>query len=76
MQSRGPVETFRISGIARFGAVSSIGGATLAGFDLPTAQSLFDKVGQLDQIRIAAKSGVTPEELVAQVREILPKDAR
>ena len=76
VQSRGPVETFRISGIARYGAVSSIGGATLAGFDLPTAQSLFDKVGQLDQIRIAAKSGVTPEELVAQVREILPKDAQ
>ena len=76
VQSRGPVETFRISGIARYGAVSSIGGATLAGFDLPTAQNLFDKVGQLDQIRIAAKSGVTPEELVAQVREILPKDAQ
>jgi putative ABC transport system permease protein len=76
VQSRGPVETFRISGIARYGAVSSIGGATLAGFDLPTAQNLFDKVGQLDQIRIAAKSGVTPEELVAQVRETLPKDAQ
>jgi putative ABC transport system permease protein len=76
VQSRGPVETFRISGIARYGAVSSIGGATLAGFELPTAQSLFDKVGQLDQIRIAAKSGVTPEELVAQVKPILPKDTQ
>ena len=67
VQSRGPVEKFRISGIANYGAVSSIGGATLAGFDLPTAQSLFDKVGQLDQIRIAAKSGVSPEQLVAEV---------
>ena len=43
---RGPVEKFRISGIVKFGSVSSIGGATLAGFDLPTAQQLFDKVGQ------------------------------
>jgi putative ABC transport system permease protein len=76
VQSRGPVMTFRISGIARYGAVSSIGGATLAGFDLPTAQSLFDKVGQLDQIRISAKSGVSPDALVAQVREILPKDTQ
>ncbi len=76
VQSRGPVETYRISGIARYGAVSSIGGATLAGFDLPTAQSLFDKVGQLDQIRISAKSGVSPEELVAQVKQILPKDTQ
>jgi putative ABC transport system permease protein len=76
VQSRGPVVTFRISGIARYGAVSSIGGATLAGFDLATAQSLFDKVGQLDQIRISAKPGVSPEALVEQVRQILPKDAQ
>ena len=55
VQARGPVEKFRISGIAKFGAVSSIGGATLAGFDLPTAQSLFDKDGKLDQIRVAAE---------------------
>ena len=72
VQSRGPVERFRISGIVKFGAVSSIGGATLAGFDLKTAQELFDKVGRLDQIRMAAKGGVSPQELIAQVRKILP----
>jgi putative ABC transport system permease protein len=72
VQSRGPVVKFRISGIAKYGAVSSIGGATLAGFDLRTAQALFDKQGKLDQIRIAAKSGVSPQQLVAEVRTILP----
>ena len=72
VQSRGPVLRMRISGIVKFGAVSSIGGATLAGFDLKTAQGLFDKEGRLDQIRMAAKSGVSPQRLVAQVREILP----
>ncbi len=72
VQARGPVERLRISGIAKFGAVSSIGGATLAGFDLGTAQKLFDKVGQLDQIRIAKKRGVTEEKLLAEVRRILP----
>ncbi len=41
-------------------SVSSIGGATLAGFDLATAQRLFDKEGKLDQIRVAAKPGVSP----------------
>jgi len=76
VQSRGPVEQFKISGIARYGAVSSIGGATLAGFDLRTAQTLFGKAGQLDQIRVAAKSGVTPAELIGQIREILPKDTQ
>jgi putative ABC transport system permease protein len=72
VQSRGPVVKLRISGIAKYGAVSSIGGATLAGFDLKTAQSLFDKPGKLDQIRIAKKSGVSETKLLAEVRSILP----
>ena len=46
-------------GIVKFGSVSTIGGATLAGFDLPTAQRLFDKPGKLDEIAVAAKPGVT-----------------
>ncbi len=69
---QGPVEKFRISGLVKFGAVDSIGGATLAGFDLPTAQRLFDKAGQLDQIRVAAKPGVTPAKLLAEIRAVLP----
>ena len=70
---RGPdVEQLRISGLVKFGSVSSIGGATLAGFDLATAQRLFDKEGKLDQIRAAAKPGVAPAKLIEQIREILP----
>jgi putative ABC transport system permease protein len=76
VQSRGPVVRFRISGIAKFGAVSSIGGATLAGFDLQSAQKLFDKEGKLDQIRIAGKHGVSPEKLIAEVRTILPPETQ
>jgi putative ABC transport system permease protein len=72
VQVEGPVEQLKISGIVKFGAVSSIGGATLAGFDLATAQRLFDKEGKLDQIRAAAKPGVSPAKLIAQIREILP----
>ena len=72
VQAQGPVERFRVSGLVKFGAVSTIGGATLAGFDLPTAQRLFDKTGKLDQIRVGAKSGVSPDELVAAIRPILP----
>ena len=72
MQSRGPVVKLRISGIAKYGAVSSIGGATLAGFDLKTAQSLFDKTGKLDQIRIAKKPSVSEDKLLAEVKSILP----
>ena len=72
VQADGPVETFRISGLVRFGAVATIGGATLAGFDLPTAQRLFGKEGKLDQIRVAAKPGVASATLVAQIQRILP----
>ncbi|MGY4770713.1 ABC transporter permease [Kribbella sp. CWNU-51] len=72
VQARGPAQQMRISGLVEFGAVSSIGGATLAGFDLGTAQRLFDKPGKLDQILIAAKSGTSDQQLVDAVRPILP----
>jgi putative ABC transport system permease protein len=72
VQAEGPTEQLRISGFVKFGTVSSIGGATLAGFNLPTAQHLFAKPGKLDQIRVAAKEGVAPDALVAEIKKILP----
>jgi putative ABC transport system permease protein len=68
VQGEGPVRRMRLSGIFLFGGSTSIGGATLAGFELKTAQLLFDKVGELDQIRVQAKQGVSPAQLVAQIR--------
>ena len=41
VQAEGPVNRLKISGLVKFGSVSTIGGATLSGFDLPTAQRLF-----------------------------------
>ena len=38
-------ETFTITGIARFGTANNLAGATLAAFDLPTAQALFGEAG-------------------------------
>ncbi|MEU4192479.1 FtsX-like permease family protein [Kribbella sp. NPDC026611] len=72
VQARGPLQRMRISGLVEFGAVSSIGGATLAGFDLGTAQHLFDKAGKLDQILIAAKSGTGKQQLIDAVQRVLP----
>ena len=48
-------------------AVLNSGGATLSGFNLPTAQKLFQRVGKLDQIRAKAKPGVTPAQLATQI---------
>nr|WP_275402349.1 ABC transporter permease [Streptomyces sp. SID13031] len=72
VQARGEVQPMRISGLVEFGAVSSIGGATLAGFQLPTAQRLFDKPGKLDQILLKAKSGTSPQQLIDAVQKVLP----
>ncbi|HEY2653424.1 MAG TPA: FtsX-like permease family protein [Solirubrobacteraceae bacterium] len=74
--ARGPEEHFRIAGTVNFGGVSSLGGATLAIFTLPTAQRIFNKPNQFDQIVLAAASGVSPQELVNVVRPLLPADAQ
>ena len=76
VQSEGPVKKFHISGIVKFGSASSLGGATLAGFSLSAAQDLFQKPGRLDEIAIAKKPGVTEQELLQQVRSVLPKTAQ
>jgi putative ABC transport system permease protein len=72
IQGAGREQELDISGIVKFGSVSTIGGATLAGFDLPTAQRIFDKEGKLDEIAVAARSGVSDEQLVQDLRPILP----
>ncbi|MCW2976375.1 MAG: transporter permease, partial [Actinomycetia bacterium] len=74
--TRGPLQRFRITGLVRFGGLSSLGGATLAIFDLPTAQRIFHKQGQLDSIGIAGKPNVTPAQLVAEVQPLLPATAQ
>ena len=74
--ARGPVVDYKIAGIVKIGGVSSLGGATMAIFDFPTAQKIFHKAGLLDGIDIAAKPGVKPSELVQEIRPILPPTAQ
>jgi putative ABC transport system permease protein len=76
VQAEGPVQRVRVAGIVQFSSGLTIGGATLAGFDLPTAQRLFSKEGRLDEIAVAARRGVEPEELVRQIEEVLPAGAQ
>ncbi|HMB18282.1 MAG TPA: FtsX-like permease family protein [Gaiellaceae bacterium] len=76
VQAEGASQKLRISGFVRFGSVSTIGGATLAGFNLPTAQELFGKRGRLDEISVAAKPDVSDTELVQALRDVLPPTAQ
>ena len=68
----GPVRNFEIVGIAQYGGVDSIGSATFAIFDVPTAQTLVGKENELDEIFVAAKEGVSPEQLARDLRTSLP----
>ena len=70
------VQDFAITGVATFSSSSSIGASTIAIFDVPTAQDLFHKDGQFDEIQVAAKAGVPPGKLVAEIRPLLPQTAK
>ena len=74
--ARGPVQQYTIAGIVKIGGVSSLGGATMAIFDFPTAQRIFHKEGLLDGIDVAAKPGVKPAELVNEIKPLLPPTAQ
>ena len=73
--SHGPVESFKLTGIATYGNQESLGTATFAVFTIPEAQRLFDREGQYDAIWIAAKPGVSPETLVDDLQPLLPPNA-
>ena len=70
----GPAQEFTIVGIAKYGDLSSIGGATFAIFDVPTAQQLLDKEGELDAVTAAAAEGTTPEQLTQRIQAELGSD--
>src|SRR5579862_1058050 len=70
--ARGAEQHFKITGTVKLGGAASLGGATLAVFDRPTAGRLFNKVGKLDEIDVAAKPGVSPATLVKEIGTVLP----
>ena len=69
-QAFGPAREFAITGIAELPNVS-VGGATFAIFDQPTAQQLFHKVGALDAIRVQSKAGIDTSALLSQIKPLL-----
>jgi putative ABC transport system permease protein len=71
-----PKRSFQLVGIARFGEVNTLGTATFAVFDIPTAQELFDREGQFDAISVAGEPGTTPEQLIRDIEPVLPDTAR
>jgi putative ABC transport system permease protein len=64
---------FTVSGIVTFGADDNLAGASLAGFDLPTAQALFNTRGHYDTIDVLAKPGADNVALQRTIARILPR---
>ena len=67
-----PAEPFTIVGIAAFGDDDDLGGATLAGFDLVTAQRLFGHRDHVDGVLILAAEGVDTNQLADRIGAFLP----
>lgn len=68
----GPAETFTIVGITGFGTADNLAGATLAAFDVTTAQRVLDKVGAFDTIDVKAAAGVTTQDIRDRVAAVVP----
>src|SRR3954447_25087434 len=69
----GSKRRYTVTGIATFGDVNSLGNATMAIWDLPTAQKLLNKKGRFDGISIAAKKGTPTDTLLRAVRPLVPR---
>jgi putative ABC transport system permease protein len=68
----GPPMKATIVGIAGFGEADNLGGATLVAFDPQTAQTALNGKGKFDEIDVASKPGVSPEELRDRIQNVLP----
>ena len=72
--ANGPTRSFTLTGIAKVGGVDSIGGATLAIWDVDTAQAMLGKDG-FDVVAVQAADGVPEQALVKAIAPHLPDTA-
>jgi putative ABC transport system permease protein len=69
-------DSFTVVGLVGFGKTDSLAGATLAAFDLRTAQQRLDKVGKVDQIDVLGDATVTSAQLRDAIAKRLPAGAQ
>ncbi|MFL5842223.1 MAG: ABC transporter permease, partial [Thermoleophilaceae bacterium] len=71
----GAERRYKIVGIAKYGTVSSFGGASIAILPLHEAQILTGNEGKLQGISVTADPGVSAQQLKQRVRAALPAPA-
>jgi putative ABC transport system permease protein len=69
---RAPARKYKLVGIARYGQVSSFGGASVAEVTLDDAQEITDLKGRLQSIEVANSAGISDQELKKRIRAVLP----
>ena len=67
-----PPGRFTISGVARFGTANNLAGATLAAFDLPTAQAVLGDAGKVDTINVISSPDANKAEVQRDIARVLP----
>ncbi len=70
-----PASAYQVVGVVTVGDIDSLGGATLAAFDLPTAQRVLLQPGRLSQITVAADKGVSQTVLAGRIKAAVGKAA-
>src|SRR5256714_4459783 len=64
---QGPARQFTVVGTVAYEDLDSLGGATLAAFDLATAQDVLGRVGLFDEVGVVAQPDVSQDELASRI---------
>ncbi|HEX5620592.1 MAG TPA: FtsX-like permease family protein [Solirubrobacteraceae bacterium] len=72
----GAAKAYTVVGTTRFGEVKALGTATIAVFDLKTAQTLFHKDGAYDSILVAGRDGVPAADVRKAVSQAVGSTAQ
>ncbi|MBI0298660.1 ABC transporter permease [Streptomyces sp. PRKS01-29] len=72
----GPVRTEKVVGVFTTDDGNVAAGGTLALYDTATAQKLFGKPGQFDEIDVKARAGTSQATLKSAIDKVLPEQAK
>ena len=72
VSSLGKKATYELSGTVKYGDVDSLGFASIAAWDLKTAQTVLHRADSYDSISISAAKGTSSTDLVRAVQPLVP----
>ncbi|HEX6311933.1 MAG TPA: FtsX-like permease family protein [Acidimicrobiia bacterium] len=69
--TQNPPREYEVAGIVKFGSADSPAGASVALFETEEAQRITDAVGEFGAISVVGDSGVSEQELVGRIRDVI-----